>query len=381
MRTTIMLFTLIITFNPLLSVTNFILEWEKVEGARAYQLQVRDSNKNLLIDERVEKTQFELNTLEVGTYEHRVGVYNKFGKISAFTEWSPFTVIQTFPPEVSEPKELEFEESLETKTILLKGKNFSKKTRVYLFPSSQTNPKPLDRKILNDSEIQIALNMKDHPVGKYNLLLENSTTKKTELKEFLKVKPKPTEVAEVREEPPTRKETKEEIPKKEEPSEPYPYWKEAWQSTYLPGLGQWNKDHKIKAVGFGVLLVGSIAYYLGTVSDFRSAQRNYDRVVLQSAIFASLFPPQPLLTFTVIATNENAFQVAYYKAGLTKQAILGVGAIYGLNILDALLWKKSKPEEPEEFSWFPKFFIYTLGSAQGSFGSGTEYQFRWDFKF
>ncbi len=381
MKNKILLFLIaFFNFHSLFASTGLMLEWEEVKGARAYHLQIRDSNQKIVFDEKVGKPFFELKNLEEGTYEHRIGVYNKFGKIVTYTEWESFSVLKVLPPEVIEPKELELEESTEVKKFSITGKNFKKKMKVSLFPSQGNNFPIQEKKIISESEFQIALNMKDYPVGTYNLVLENSPNKKTEIKNFLKVKPKKEQVAETIEPPPTKKEP-EKFEEKPEFEEPYPYWKEAWQSTYFPGLGQWNKGHKFKAVGFGILLMGGVVYYFGTVRDFQSAQKKYDETVLRSGLLSSTLPSSSRLGFlTLLANNENAFQVANYKADLTRQAIIGIGVIYTLNILDALLWKKDNVKKEEEISLFPKLFFYSYKDFYSNQFS-TEYQFHWNFRF
>ena len=60
------------------------LMWKPIPKIKNYQLQVRDSAKKVIVDKKLKETSYTLE-LEPGNYEHRVGVYNKFNKLSAFT--------------------------------------------------------------------------------------------------------------------------------------------------------------------------------------------------------------------------------------------------------------------------------------------------------
>ena len=73
-------------------IENPFLIWQPVENIKFYQLQVRDNEQEIILDEKVTETKYPLE-LEAGKYEHRVGLYNKFGKVYGFSEWIPFVIV------------------------------------------------------------------------------------------------------------------------------------------------------------------------------------------------------------------------------------------------------------------------------------------------
>ena len=50
-----------------------ILEWEEVKFSKGYQVQIRNSNKKVLIDEKVNENKYKIKLPE-GVYEERLGV-------------------------------------------------------------------------------------------------------------------------------------------------------------------------------------------------------------------------------------------------------------------------------------------------------------------
>lgn len=49
---------------------------------------------------KTKASRFEVN-LPPGVYEHRIGVFNKFGRLTVFSEWASFEVIVSRAPLIS----------------------------------------------------------------------------------------------------------------------------------------------------------------------------------------------------------------------------------------------------------------------------------------
>ncbi len=80
------------------------LEWENLEGANFFVVQVRDESGKKLIRKKLKQNQFSFEMPE-GNYEYRVGVND--GEETSFGEWKKFSVkkkvVEVSPPE-EEPK-------------------------------------------------------------------------------------------------------------------------------------------------------------------------------------------------------------------------------------------------------------------------------------
>ncbi|MCE9499390.1 MAG: hypothetical protein K8R21_02635 [Leptospira sp.] len=83
-----------------------LLQWEPLEHAQKYKLEVKDEDDDLVISTELEGTKYAAK-LTPGNYSHRVGVIGKTGKVLGWSGWVDFTVIRSVLPEI-EIKEVLF---------------------------------------------------------------------------------------------------------------------------------------------------------------------------------------------------------------------------------------------------------------------------------
>jgi hypothetical protein len=79
------------------------LEWEVVDGAVAYMVDVQTADGRSVVSRRVEETRMTV-TLGEGSYRIRIGVFNRFDKLEVSTDWVPLNVEKPrmpFPWELS----------------------------------------------------------------------------------------------------------------------------------------------------------------------------------------------------------------------------------------------------------------------------------------
>ena len=69
--------------------------------------------------------------LPEGKYEERVGVYNKFGKISGYTEWQNIVINKVYNPQIDNNK-FSIQNDTNIHKIIIKGNYFTSDTKVIL---------------------------------------------------------------------------------------------------------------------------------------------------------------------------------------------------------------------------------------------------------
>jgi hypothetical protein len=72
------------------------LKWEEVDGAIKYKVVIKDIHGKTIIDKYVEDSSAEVK-LSSGTYRIRIGVVNKFNKLSTWSDWENFQVLKKQP--------------------------------------------------------------------------------------------------------------------------------------------------------------------------------------------------------------------------------------------------------------------------------------------
>ncbi|MCB1177613.1 MAG: hypothetical protein KDK36_08560 [Leptospiraceae bacterium] len=349
-----------------------ILSWEDSKGVSSYQLQIQDEKGSLIVNQKMKSTQYDLKEFNIGKYKHRVGVYNKFGKLVGFTRWVPFTITRVETPIVINKSSQEVYKNEEYKEVLVKGENFLEISKISLKHEKLGDVVFVnDFKFVSEKELKFKIKAEDLDLGVYSLVVENPRKKKTIVEGYLKVL-EPKDVAIVppeKSEPevPSKKEESnipeksEEPPSKTEPDKKvtstYPYWKEGLYSALLPGLGQFAKDQKLKGSILGILFLSSVAAYNVQYARFSSDKDKYNQTVYGGIILPYFFPNDEKVILFNISRNQDKYNDGLNSAGRVGTAGKVVGAIYALTILDALFWKKKESLQTELYS--DKFYFFT----------------------
>lgn len=157
------------------------LEWKPVPEAGGYLVEIKDTNGRIT-REKTKASRFEVN-LPPGVYEHRIGVFNKFGRLTVFSEWASFEVIVSRAPLISPDSSVKILKKKLGSSLTVKGENFTEAMNAtLLLPSGETIKAEFE--FINSKEIRIKtenLNLKE---GSYTLSLENPRNKNPPKKDF-----------------------------------------------------------------------------------------------------------------------------------------------------------------------------------------------------
>ncbi len=88
--------------NPNLPNLSVLMEWTRVNIAQEYVFQVADLQGRVLIDRTGLKQPNVEIKLKPGRYQRRIGIVNKFGKISFWSPWETFRLVKTEDPKMQE---------------------------------------------------------------------------------------------------------------------------------------------------------------------------------------------------------------------------------------------------------------------------------------
>lgn len=75
------------------------IEWEADPYASEYRIEVRDSKKEIIVEQKTKRTNLTLN-LTAGNYSYRIHAYDLFGRSASSTEWIPLKIEKAIRPRV-----------------------------------------------------------------------------------------------------------------------------------------------------------------------------------------------------------------------------------------------------------------------------------------
>ncbi|MBM9578425.1 hypothetical protein JWG45_14845 [Leptospira sp. 201903070] len=300
------------------------LEWKSVPEASAYMIEIKDPTGRIT-REKTKSTKFEVN-LPPGIYEHRIGVLNKFGRVSVFSEWSTFEVILSRAPVLDADSSVKLlREKLGTH-LNIKGDNFTEAMNVTLLLPSGETIKP-EFEFINSKEIKVRienLNLKD---GSYTLSLENPRNKKTAKKGFLVIAETERQLSEL---------VKQNEKESQVSSSDSIHLGPAWRSAILPGWGQSTQEKKYKSWIFPVLMAGAIAYSAQQYGEYNSslATLEQSKNLNQSLLFLDNPTFIPFATYNYLQVQADyGNAVSHYNSFNISLGI--VAFLYLLNVSDA----------------------------------------------
>jgi len=321
-----------------------LLQWEPVQNATSYRVEVKDVAGNILLSEITPATKMVVK-LGPGDYSHRVGVVGKFGKITGWSDWVEFTVVQSVIPDIEIKEILYGAKTQSEQKVTLIGKNFLERTKVSV-RSGENILSVKNFNYLNGTEIGFTLDLQNAKDGVYELTLENPRKKIFRRPNFYVLKETVEKAKELA--------TKIKDPKYVGNMNPEgifvpPLWSVLWRSALFPGWGQNYREEKWKAVIFPVLLVITAGIYSKSYSEFSSAKRHYN----DSVNLSLLMPQDPSLQlysyYNYMQTN-SVYSKAEGNLQLVRNASIALAVVYIYNILDVFIfhdYSKSAFREPE----------------------------------
>ncbi|EQA43498.1 hypothetical protein LEP1GSC050_1601 [Leptospira broomii serovar Hurstbridge str. 5399] len=325
------------------------LEWKAIPDSGGYLVEIKDSNGRI-IREKTSATQIIVD-LKPGTYEHRIGVLNRYGRVSIFSSWIPFDVILSRPPVLTSYTKNSYLSQDLPETFELKGKYLTDVTKVSLRDSNGEEVQIIKSIEYKEPDtILVYFDKKKVPEGILSLRLENPRNKITETEAFLLVADTPERLAALQ--------------KRSTPKEPFRFdYGAIARSAVLPGWGQiYQEKSKIRSYAFPFLIAAAGAYtyykgesYLHSVKDYDAARRTNALLgysVAQTGNVAVY--PLAVVNYLQIPGKYSIASSAYHQVELS----IGILAfLYALNLADAAFFPGSRQVKIEgtdkTASWSP----------------------------
>jgi len=321
------------------------LEWESVKSAKGYHVQIRNSNKKLIVDEKNIENKYYIKLPE-GKYEERVGVYNKFGKISGYTEWQNIVINKVYNPQIDNNK-FSIQNDTNIHKIIIKGNYFTSETKVIL-KSEKENIKISEQIFKSEKEIEITINLENVSSGIYDLFIINPRNKKGSSLEYLSIIDKNSNLVQSNERSIDTSKVSTFIPEKKALNY-------GIRSAILPGFGQFHKNQKVKSGLYAITFLGSLYYLENLVSAYSENKKQYENssnlgiiLGLQTQNFSN-----GLIFYNLNQSNQYLSQAE--SKGLQATQVLSVASlVYLVNVFDAIYSKSN-----DEVSIKPGFQFYS----------------------
>ena len=321
------------------------LEWESVKSAKGYHVQIRNSNKKLIVDEKIIENKYYIKLPE-GKYEERVGVYNKFGKISGYTEWQNIVINKVYNPQIDNNK-FSIQNDTNIHKIIIKGNYFTSDTKVIL-KSEKENIKISEQIFKSEKEIEITINLENVSSGIFDLFIINPRNKKGSSLEYLSIIDKNSNLVQSNERSIDTGKVSTFIPEKKALNY-------GIRSAILPGFGQFHKNQKVKSGLYAITFLGSLYYLENLVSAYSENKKQYENssnlgiiLGLQTQNFSN-----GLIFYNLNQSNQYLSQAE--SKGLQATQVLSVASlVYLVNVFDAIYSKSN-----DEVSIKPGFQFYS----------------------
>jgi len=335
---------------------NVTLRWEAVPSALGYIIEIRDSEGKVVESKRISTNYYEISKYSPGSYQHRVGVLNKFGKLETFTEWSSFQILRSVTPIVYSDKIYSAGLDEETIKIQIRGKNFLPDMKIYLMKKKEITRsvwefenyslkgkfdsipeerivKPVNYEVKSDSLVVAEFHARDiENLGTYDIILENPKKKKA-------IVPKSFIIAATKEKAEKIALRREKILKNEIPAGYYdtPYWSTFWRSVLVPGWGQYYiDDARWKLYVYPAILVGAGYIYISSYREFLVSRRRYYTSIERGYFLGSSEYPEWLfvLNYQTATSQYNSSRRKLERVQIAT-GLIALFAIY--NMVDSYL--------------------------------------------
>jgi hypothetical protein len=145
--------------NPDLPTLSVLMEWTGVKIAESYVFQVADPQGRILVDRKgISDSKVEIR-LKPGRYQRRIGVVNKFGKISFWSPWENFRLVKTREPVI---RQLTLQDHTpgQSARIIIQGDNLDEFTE-FKATAGKRPVKVWRKQVLNDGRVAIDVDTSD----------------------------------------------------------------------------------------------------------------------------------------------------------------------------------------------------------------------------
>ncbi|TGL58324.1 LIC11435 family protein [Leptospira sarikeiensis] len=313
------------------------LEWRPIPDSGGYIVEIKDS-RGKITKEKTNGTQIQIE-LPPGSYEHRIGVLNKYGRVSVYSTWIPFEVILSQKPEILAANKNKFLNKDLPETFEIKGKHFTEATKVVLKDSKGNEIPVKSIDVKNSETMVVTIDKKNSPDGAVSLRLENPRNKVAERENYLLVAETEEELAAL--------ESKTSSSSVSSGPSSFDFGAVA-RSAVLPGWGQYYQQKStFRTAIFPSLIIVAGGYAAAKGSSYLSATHELDAARQSNIVFNSAFlqSANPAL-FNLALYNYTQISPKYSHA-VSEYNELGVafgvlGFFYLINLVDAGFFPGSK---------------------------------------
>lgn len=307
------------------------LEWSSIPDANGYLVEIKDTNGRIT-RQKTNATQIFVD-LKPGTYEHRIGVLNRYGRVSIFSTWIPFEVILSRPPVLTSSARNAYLAKDFPEVLEIKGRYLNEATKITLKNSNGEELPIKSVEFREPDSLIVSLDKKKIPEGSVSLRLENPRNKVTETEAFLVVAETPERLAALQ---------RQYLPQEPSSKEPFRFdYGALARSAVLPGWGQlYQGKSKVRSFAFPILVAtaGAFTYlkgqeYIHAVKDYDAARRT--NLMLGSAITQTgniAIYPLAAINYFQIPSKLGVASSAYHQVEIS----IGIlAALYLANLADA----------------------------------------------
>ena len=337
------------------------LEWEEVKFSKGYQVQIRNSNKKVLIDEKTNDNKYKIKLPE-GVYEERLGVYNKFGKISAFSEWEKIVVSKVYLPEVKS-ENINLIPNPENQSLTIKGNNFSSDIKIFL--KSKHDHNIIKSFIVNsEKEILINISINQNSLGKYDLVLVNPRNKKVHITEFLSITEKKDDIISSNQRAIQDLANSSDIVNLEKNKiiSSSMRFNAGWRSALIPGWGQYYKEEKVKSIIYFTTFFSGLVYFNSLYKDYNQAKSNFENSSNLGLLLGTYqgTGAGSLIIYNYLQ-NESNYTDSVYRASKASQFAIGIEIIYLVNLLDAIFLNSTPKQDSTGIKIITDYKVQSFG--------------------
>lgn len=165
---------LLVTFTCIFGISaddETFIRWEPVPGAGGYILEIRNSEKKILINEELKDTVFNISKLSTGEYQYRLTTLNKLKRKGNSTGWINLTIEKAVIPVLIKVSQKILSHSYENPPFTVYGENFLKDTKLYLKSDSQKIE--LNTLYISGGELKVNFSAEKPVTGTYDIVAVN----------------------------------------------------------------------------------------------------------------------------------------------------------------------------------------------------------------
>ena len=169
------------------------VEWKPVIDTERYRLEIQTIDGKTVVSQETKDTSLTL-MLKPGQYQRRIGLINKFNKLSLWSAWSPLNVVKILTPRLT-PKETPrpIKRGGQRQLLPVEIEGEMEQTKYYILHKDGTKT-PIQL-IHKDDATFINLDPNTLPMGEYDLVMENPLGEIDVKKSLIQIEPSKKEQA------------------------------------------------------------------------------------------------------------------------------------------------------------------------------------------